>query len=253
MPLNSIARTTMPIQHRIQQQLEIDPTGIAKICSEMITVPAFVYNFVEDRYLCVSKSVNHFLPINEITGKGMYRWIDRVHPEDFQTFVEAYRHDMNRLSKHRKTDSPIGLKTVAIRIANIDLEWIPTIIKSDVVGYDVHGNANCIFGLLLTEESIGKADENLLGNNDWQALQAIRDKHFRKSQPNTINISVREWEVLNLLREGMTTRQIAAHLFISMHTVESHRKNLLQKFSCHTSVELVAKAGAYYHWHSQPE
>lgn len=216
-------------------------------------MPAFVYNFVEDRYLCVSRSLVDFLPVDEISGKGMYQWIDRVHPEDFPAFYDAYIHDMDRLAQHRKGDSPISLHIVAIRIANINMEWVRTLIKSDVVGYDEQGRANCLFGLLLTEELLGKADETLLGKNDWQILQRVREKHFGKQKAKSeVSITVREWEVLNLVRNGMSTRQISAHLKISMHTVESHRKNLMQKFNAHTSAELIAKAVAHFKWRDHP-
>jgi DNA-binding CsgD family transcriptional regulator len=240
----------MAVSLRVQQRLEEDPDGIASLCAEMTSVPAFVYNFVEDRYLCVAKSVTHLLPVDEITGKGMFRWIDRVHPEDFPVFFEAYLHDMDRLAHHRKGDPLLTLKIVAIRIANVQLEWIPTLIRTDVVGYDAEGKANCLFGLLLTEESLGKADESLLGKNDWQALLEVREKYFGKKKEQTahVHITVREWEVLNLLREGLSTRQISAHLEISMHTVESHRKKLMQKFNSHTSAELIAKAATHYRW-----
>jgi DNA-binding NarL/FixJ family response regulator len=40
----------------------------------------------------------------------------------------------------------------------------------------------------------------------------------------------REKEILKEAAKGLTTNQMAAKLFISPHTVESHRKNLIEKF-----------------------
>ena len=45
-------------------------------------------------------------------------------------------------------------------------------------------------------------------------------------------VSRREKEVLQLIVDGLTNPQIAEKLFISLHTVDSHRKNLLAKFKC---------------------
>lgn len=244
----------MAFSRLIEEQLQKDPTGLASLFAEMNSVPAFIYNFMEDRYLAVSKALGNLLPA-EISGKGMYEWINRIHPEDFQTFYDAYMHDMDRLAQLRKGDPLFTMKVIPLRVANVNLEWIPTIIKADVVGYDAQGRANCIFGLLLTDESLGKADENLLGKNDWQALQQKREKHFgkeNKTVASPIAITVREWEVLNHLQHGLSTRQISAHLKISMHTVESHRKKLMQKFDSHTSAELVAKAAAYFKFRDHP-
>ena len=50
----------------------------------------------------------------------------------------------------------------------------------------------------------------------------------------------REEEILQLLNEGLTSPQIAAKLFLSHYTVETHRKNLLQKFNA-TNSQLLLK------------
>jgi DNA-binding NarL/FixJ family response regulator len=52
----------------------------------------------------------------------------------------------------------------------------------------------------------------------------------------------REAEVLRLLVEGLSTRQIAARLFISPKTVDNHRANLMAKLGCHDLIDLVKYA-----------
>lgn len=54
-------------------------------------------------------------------------------------------------------------------------------------------------------------------------------------------ITLREKEVLQLLSLGLSTKQIAGHMGISFHTVESHRKNLRFKFEAKNSTELIMK------------
>lgn len=58
-------------------------------------------------------------------------------------------------------------------------------------------------------------------------------------------ISTREKEVLLLIADGLTNPQIAAQLFISLHTVESHRKNLLIKFEANNTATLIKLAVKY--------
>ncbi len=55
-------------------------------------------------------------------------------------------------------------------------------------------------------------------------------------------ITRREREVLLLLAEGQTTPEIAENLFISKLTVETHRRNLLQKFKVNNSASLIHRA-----------
>lgn len=55
-------------------------------------------------------------------------------------------------------------------------------------------------------------------------------------------ISPREKEVVTLIAEGMTTKEIAEKLFLSKHTIESHRQNILLKLDIKNSAELVKYA-----------
>lgn len=55
----------------------------------------------------------------------------------------------------------------------------------------------------------------------------------------------REKEILVLLSDGMTGPQIAEKLFLSTYTIETHRKNLLQKFNVNNTALLLKAARDY--------
>ncbi|MCO6497526.1 MAG: response regulator transcription factor [Chitinophagaceae bacterium] len=55
-------------------------------------------------------------------------------------------------------------------------------------------------------------------------------------------ITRREKEVLLLLEEGLNGPQIAEKLFISPYTVETHRKNMMQKLNASSTQQLLKKA-----------
>ena len=56
-------------------------------------------------------------------------------------------------------------------------------------------------------------------------------------------LSNREWDVVNLLREGKSNKMIASTLGISERTVEFHLKNVYEKAQVGSRVELVLKLG----------
>lgn len=68
-------------------------------------------------------------------------------------------------------------------------------------------------------------------------------KSFGKIEvASKVVITRREKEILNLLEKGMNGPQIAEELFISTYTVETHRKNLMQKLETSTTQMLLKKA-----------
>ncbi|MCG6190384.1 LuxR C-terminal-related transcriptional regulator [Maribellus maritimus] len=59
---------------------------------------------------------------------------------------------------------------------------------------------------------------------------------------NDIAISKREKEVLLLISEGFSSKQIADELYISNHTAIAHRKNLIEKFNVKNTAQLIKEA-----------
>lgn len=56
------------------------------------------------------------------------------------------------------------------------------------------------------------------------------------------SITIREVEILKLVAHEYTTKEIASTLYISDHTVISHRKNLMEKLGVKNVAGLVRRA-----------
>jgi len=55
-------------------------------------------------------------------------------------------------------------------------------------------------------------------------------------------LTKREQEIMRLVAEGFTTKEIAERLFISIKTVDNHRANIMNKLGIHRTVELIRYA-----------
>lgn len=55
-------------------------------------------------------------------------------------------------------------------------------------------------------------------------------------------LTAREQEVMRMLAEGLTSKEVAAKLYISPKTVENHRTNLMKKLGLSSTVELIRYA-----------
>jgi LuxR family maltose regulon positive regulatory protein len=57
-------------------------------------------------------------------------------------------------------------------------------------------------------------------------------------------LSERELEVLQLISEGLTNREIASRLFLALNTVKAHSRNIYGKLGVHSRMQAVARARA---------
>lgn len=66
------------------------------------------------------------------------------------------------------------------------------------------------------------------------------EKHAEELK--TVNLSERELEIIKLIAEGYTNAQIAVVLYISNHTVNTHRKNIMKKIGVNNTAGIVMYA-----------
>jgi DNA-binding NarL/FixJ family response regulator len=109
--------------------------------------------------------------------------------------------------------------------------------KSGAAGYvlktaDREEFINAIGTVAAGGEYLSEAAKNAL-------IARITGRHIPGEQPE---LTRRETEVLALIADGRRTSEIAALLFISANTVETHRRNLLQKLNLRNVAELVRYA-----------
>lgn len=82
-----------------------------------------------------------------------------------------------------------------------------------------------------------------------RVIDAILDKKFKSNIPaiklnskRGIKLSQREIEIIFYISNGFTNNQIAAKLELSIHTINTHRKNILKKLKLKKSSELIIYA-----------
>ncbi len=70
----------------------------------------------------------------------------------------------------------------------------------------------------------------------------VRQLRQRGEEDSYELLSTREREILQLLAEGKTNKEVASLLNLSLYTVETHRAHILQKLSLHTVPDLILYA-----------
>lgn len=120
-------------------------------------------------------------------------------------------------------------------------------------------NEKAVIGSVLKNKVSGYLLKNSAGDEIVEAIHRVMEgetylcrqvREICDNQPGSgLNvvpiITRREKEVLSLIAEGLTSSQIADKLFISTHTVDSHRKNLMEKFQINSIAAVVKLATDY--------
>ena len=101
----------------------------------------------------------------------------------------------------------------------------------EAIGEVMAGNTYMGSGVALTNGLVGKADG--VGN----FKNGYEDRFILKH-----HLTKRELEILNLISQAMSNKEIAKELFISVQTVSVHRKNIMRKLGVTNTAGLVKVA-----------
>jgi DNA-binding NarL/FixJ family response regulator len=101
----------------------------------------------------------------------------------------------------------------------------------------------------VTKELFGAMDSVLRGESHISSLmdQQLKDSWIKLFRQERVvmpgdKLSVREREVLKLVAEGESNKQIADNLFISVRTVDHHRAKIMEKLNLKSAAELIRYA-----------
>jgi DNA-binding NarL/FixJ family response regulator len=70
----------------------------------------------------------------------------------------------------------------------------------------------------------------------------VRQLQDREIEDSYELLTTREREILQLIAEGRSNKEIANILTLSLYTIETHRGNLMEKLNLHTVPELILYA-----------
>ncbi len=130
------------------------------------------------------------------------------------------------------------VKVIGLSIMK-DSAYIKKILKAGAAGFMLK---NC------DKLELYKAIESVANGNTYfsptagQELLAQFSVYIAPSKFETVSLSKRELEILDLIAKDHRNQEIAEKLFLSIRTVESHKRNLLSKTGCQSTAGLVVYA-----------
>ena len=124
-----------------------------------------------------------------------------------------------------------GVKVIALSM-NSGRRFVTGILNAGASGYLTK---NCSF------EELVSAVRNVVANKKYLSPE-ISDIVIEETLPTSSPLTTREREVLQLLAEGKTVKEIASQLCLSIKTIHTHRKQIMEKLDIHSIAELTKYA-----------
>ena len=207
----------------------------------------YVVKYPDGKYNFLGKQQEHVSGYSneEFTEKGVELFLQSIHPEQIDLILHGVYPDItafllsltdNQAKKsvliqynyqfRRKDGSYINLLE-HVHVLELDNDGRPAVVLGNVIMLQ---NTEML-PLRLTIKRFGQKEVS----------ETVYSKVYSTLQSKQ-NITNREVEILRHLATGKTSKEIGQRLFISQHTVDTHRRSLLRKLDCKTVVELTKVA-----------
>jgi len=161
--------------------------------------------------------------------------IDIIHPDDQPYFFrceEKGLHFTNSLSFNEHFQFLMSY-SYRIKIRQGKYQWI----KQQCQALEVNNQGHLTKTLVIHQRISEFAFER--PSNDYRVFDKTRNIYL--DADNCYNLTKRELEILELIKEGSSSIEIADRLFTSKFTIDTHRKNILKKTNSGNFIELIKK------------
>ena len=154
--------------------------------------------------------------------------------------------DMNGIELTTKLRKELPGTQVVILSMHIKVDYVSKAFQAGALGYVLKESATD--NLFQCLEAASRGSYFI----DPPLHQAVAEKLIKSREPRERSadsdygtLTQREQEILRLLAEGHSSKEIAEHLFLSQKTVENHRGNIMRKLDLHSTVELIRYAAKF--------
>lgn len=159
-----------------------------------------------------------------------------IHPDDFMVFVTIQKRLVSFWYSLPVENRKDYKHIFEFRILNSNNEYVRVISQHQVLEVDALGNPYLVLGVVDLSPDQRNMDEIKFRLVNIKTGEIIP---FPLTEEANIKLTKREIEILKLVNKGMFSKEISDNLSISVHTVNNHRQNILQKMNTDNVVEAI--------------
>jgi DNA-binding CsgD family transcriptional regulator len=170
------------------------------------------------------------------------RILEIVHPDDQKAFGKLYYLVLEGLLAMPIPVKGIGQFCISYRVITGEGKTVQVIETSNIIASDPVKNIPLICLSQMNKVQDSPADKKVtyyFQIKDEDNSVAIMSEYL-KNYDSAINVfSENEIQIARLMKEGLTSQQIADKVFLSKNTVDKYRKNMLKKTDTANSPQLI--------------
>src|SRR5215470_12194241 len=167
-------------------------------------------------------------------GQEVFHSAESLHPDI--AVIDISMPTLNGIDAARELARSCPKTKVILLTQHEEEQYVYEALQARVKGYVL--KSQVASDLLHAIQQVSKGGIYLSPGVSQAVVEAYRSKSEKPSDP----LSGRERQVLQLIAEGRSTRDVASLLGISVKTAESHRSRLMQKLDIHETASLVRYA-----------
>jgi DNA-binding NarL/FixJ family response regulator len=186
----------------------------------------------QDRFTVVGEAGN---------GRKGLQMAKKLKPD--LVIVDISLPDQSGIQLTREIRSLLPATRILIVSMHSKIEYIAEAFQAGATGYVVKESASerLVQGL----DSIARGDYFLDSSVSHTVVENLMKSPLKEAKITDADygtLTPREQEVMRLLAEGLSCKEVAKKLFISHKTVENHRANIMNKLDIHSTIELIRYA-----------
>ena len=132
-----------------------------------------------------------------------------------------------------------GTRIVALAVPDSEQEVV-ALAEAGIVGYVTR--AASVGDLVAVVQAVTRGETLCSPRMVASLFQHIATLTLKQSPANESRLTQRELEILELIEEGLSNKEIARHLTIEISTVKNHVHNILQKLNVSSRTEAAVRA-----------
>ncbi|PWA05519.1 response regulator transcription factor [Flavobacterium laiguense] len=208
----------------------------------------YILNYQTNEYEFISKEFQFFSKhkVEEIMEGGIEKFLSIYQKDDFELYSEQiFSKNLEVILDTKPEERGQLIFTNTYRIFNHDktishILQKNRIIADPITGIPLHayGSVSDLSNLKLFNRELYHRIEktDALDSNKKMILLSNSYKVYDEDK----KLTPQENRILELLIKGLTTKEIAQKLFVSFHTIDAHRSNILTKTNSKNVVQLIS-------------